>query len=177
MNWEIVGSISALIASMATLLTLIYLAIQIRESNKLARSSSLQSVIDGYSNMATSHALDNSDHIRVYIEGHKDWEKLPIKDKTIFDFMLSQRILHFENILQHHVNGLIDDEHKTAWLSITCSHITTPGGKQWWVYVQNNFAISLVEEMNQFLLNNPSLPSIMETYAYQFEDRPFEKTA
>ena len=64
MNWEAVGIVSTLIASIATLMTLFYLAIQVRESNNLARSSSLLAVLDGLVNQWGQTRLKPTRHQR-----------------------------------------------------------------------------------------------------------------
>ena len=44
MNWEAIGAIGEVIGALAVVASLIYLASQIRQNNKLARNDSLQTV-------------------------------------------------------------------------------------------------------------------------------------
>lgn len=45
MNWEAIGAISEIIGAIAVVVTLVYLAIQIRQSNREARASTLQTAL------------------------------------------------------------------------------------------------------------------------------------
>ena len=129
MNWEVIGVISAFIASVATLLTLFYLAMQLRESNKLARSSSLQAVLEGFSDR-----FCNSDRetFEVFNKAFRDYQSLGPFEKQIFQADMSKQLLHFQNVMQLHHHGLIDDVDYAACATYVCSFICTTGGTEWW---------------------------------------------
>jgi hypothetical protein len=169
MNWETVGIVSTLIASIATLLTLFYLAIQVRESNKLARSSSLLAVLDGFTNNDVNQGFQYPEILEMSIRGYQNWDNLPLREKSLFDGLMTQKLLHMQKILLYHNNGLIDDGNYIAWLAHTAGMIKTPGGQQWWEHARNILAPDVIIAVDQFLANNPDATSFMDTYAYQFE--------
>jgi hypothetical protein len=80
MDWEAISSISALVASIATLATLFYLAIQVRESNKVARSSSLLAVLDGFTSNDINQAFQYPELNEVSSRAHVNWDNLPTYD-------------------------------------------------------------------------------------------------
>ena len=169
MNWEAVGIVSALIASIATLMTLFYLAIQVRESNKLARSSSLLAVLDGFTNNDVNQGLQYPELLDISTRGYQDWESLPKREKSSFDGLMTQKLLHMQKILLYHNNGLIDDGNYIAWLAHTAGMMKTPGGQQWWKHARNIMAPDVITAVDQYLVSNPDATSFMDTYAYLFE--------
>ena len=127
MNWEAVGIVSTLIASIATLMTLFYLAIQVRESNNLARSSSLLAVLDGFTNNDVNQGFQYPELLDISTRGYQSWESLPKREKSSFDGLMTQKLLHMQKILLYHNNGLIDDGNYIAWLAHTAAMMKTPG--------------------------------------------------
>jgi hypothetical protein len=169
MDWEAISSISALVASIATLATLFYLAIQVRESNKVARSSSLLAVLDGFTSNDINQAFQYPELNEVSSRAHVNWDNLPTKDKSLFDTLLTQRLLHFQKIMLYHKNGLIDEDNYSAWLQHTVGQVITPGGRQWWRHAKNILSADIIETVERYIEAHPDTPTFMETYPYFFE--------
>ena len=53
MSWEAIGAIGNLLGAISVLLTLLYLAKQIKENSKLLTTSVYQTAVDGYNEMAS----------------------------------------------------------------------------------------------------------------------------
>ena len=169
MDWEIISSISAFVASIATLATLFYLAIQVREANKLARSSSLLAVLDGFTSNDINQGFQYPELNEVSSRGHMSWENLPKKEKGMFDGLMTQRLLHFQKILLYHENGLIDDDNYSAWLQHTVGQLITPGGQQWWAHGKKIMSADIVSSLDNYIESHPDTPSFIQMYPYLFE--------
>ena len=63
MSWEAIGAMGSLLGAISVLLTLIYLAKQIKENSKLLTTSVYQTAVDGYNEMA-SMFLENPELAR-----------------------------------------------------------------------------------------------------------------
>ena len=63
MSWEAIGAMGSLLGAMSVLLTLVYLAKQIKENSKLLTTSVYQTAVDGYNEMA-SMFLENPELAR-----------------------------------------------------------------------------------------------------------------
>ena len=63
MSWEAIGALGELVGAISVLLTLLYLAKQIKENSKLLTTSVYQTAIDGYNEMA-SMFLENPELAR-----------------------------------------------------------------------------------------------------------------
>ena len=170
MDWEALGSVSALVASIATLATLFYLAIQVRESNRLARSSSLLAVLDGFASNDLNQAFQYPELNEISSRAHLDWENLPKKEKGLFDSLMTQKLLHFQKIMLYHENGLIDEDNYTAWLKHTVGQVITPGGRQWWRHASKIMSADIITIVDEYIASHPSTPSFYDMYPYLFEN-------
>ena len=63
MSWEAIGAVGSLLGAISVLLTLLYLAKQIKENSKLLTTSVYQTAVDGYNEMA-SMFLENPELAR-----------------------------------------------------------------------------------------------------------------
>ena len=63
MSWEAIGAIGSLLGAISVLLTLLYLAKQIKENSKLLTTTVYQTAVDGYNEMA-SMFLENPELAR-----------------------------------------------------------------------------------------------------------------
>ena len=167
MNWEVIGSISALIASVATLLTLLYLSIQVRESNKVAQDASLQAVLDGYSDRAVQTAIESPEKVKLFWKGLLSYEKLSFEDKTVFDGMMTREVFHLRNVMQHYQNGLIDSSEYESWLAFVSAQIKTPGGHECWEQLKVSYLPDVVAAIDGFIEEHASTPSLIDLYPHK----------
>jgi hypothetical protein len=167
MNWDAIEAISAAVATVATLGTLIYLAIQIRESNKLSKSASLQSVTEGYTDHVLVPLMQDPELYDVIERGHCDWTALSSAEKSAFLNYLVIEMLHINNVIQLMEKGLIGNADYEAWLARAASNLVTPGGKECWVYLQKNLAPGVVFAMNDFIDKHPNTSSQLDIYPFK----------
>jgi len=59
MNWEAIGAVGEIIGAMAVVLSLIYLAIQVRQNSNMARAESRLRLVDTFREF--SNSLESSD--------------------------------------------------------------------------------------------------------------------
>ena len=170
MNWEIVGAISALIASIATLLTLVYLSIQVRDSNKLARASSLKAVIDGYTEHSLNSFIENRESLEIYNRGMESYDELTKSERLCYDCMITREVLHLQNVMQQHEHGLVSDTDYQSWLAYVAPQIKSPGGSKCWGLLKPGFPKPVVEVLEEFLELNPSTPSWIENNPHRYNE-------
>ena len=58
MNWDAIGTIGELVGALSVLLTLIYLAKQIKDNSNLLTISAYQTAMDGYNEIAAKFFED-----------------------------------------------------------------------------------------------------------------------
>ena len=101
MNWDALGAIAELLGSVAVLINLIYLAMQIRQNSKSLRINVEQSISDSLSDLYQQVA--NTDLAHVYFKASR------------FGFFATS---YFRKVEQAHLQYLTDNLSKESWESI-----------------------------------------------------------
>jgi hypothetical protein len=171
MNWDAIEAISAAVATVATLGTLIYLAIQIRESNKLARTESLQNVLNGFIEKIGNPLLADPELNEVVHRGFMSWEALTLGERGRFVDHQTRQVLHLQNVMQLYDRGLLDEIDFEAWVSHIASVVITPGGKVAWEYNRNSITPTVVSLLEAYICEHPNMPPFTEAHSYRFETK------
>lgn len=127
MNWEAIGAVSEIIGVIAVIVTLAYLAVQIRQNNDLLRSESRQALV---TNDVTSLSvnMENADVFAKFVsKGELSAEE---QLRMSFIFALDLRNREFEYF--QYKNGLLDEETWLAYRHIILVNHASELGKKWW---------------------------------------------
>ena len=146
MNWGAIGAVSEIVGALAVVITLAYLAIQIRQNNDLLRSESRQALV---SNDATALGI-NIDNIGVFAKYVAGTELSADEQlRMSFMFVLDLRNREFEYFQYKH--GLLDEETWLAYRHVILINHSSVLGRKWWDEVGRGIVApdfsSLVDEM------------------------------
>ena len=116
MNWEAMGAVGDLIGGLAVVATLIYLALQVRQSKellmrneKIALSQVYQSRADARMSMHLAQAQNGADLVQGVWGQPEGVDELNDRDRmTVRQFMLAAYV-HQDNVIFQASLGLIDD--------------------------------------------------------------------
>jgi len=152
MNWEAVGAVSQGLGALVVLPTLLYLALQIRESRRSNRSTAISTWAAGQA-AVLGQASTESELATLLQKGW--WNPNELDDATWYRFMAwHQSLLHHTIALQQmHADGIVDDELFDLELSKSAAVLRTPGARQWWraggrTHVSSTLAARLDREID-----------------------------
>jgi hypothetical protein len=132
MNWSAIAAVAELLAAVGVIVSLIYLAGQVRSSAKQARQAAIQSVVNQMNTVWTSMAA-RRDHSGIWVRGSKGVDALDDEtDRVQFSATMLSMMRPYEEIFYYRRDGLVDD---WTWESIRqqChSLMGTPGFADWW---------------------------------------------
>lgn len=131
MSIQDLGSIGELLAAIATIATLIYLAKQISAFTTQSQSESEREWFNNWHNVVRSWGTD-PETARVFRSGITDWHSLKSNDKLLFHTRFSAIIDHTDSLHRMHARGLVSDELHDAQMDVCLGFLRTPGGSQWW---------------------------------------------
>jgi hypothetical protein len=136
MNWDAIGALAELAAAVGVIITLIYLAVQIRQSsslvaqnNKLLDVSVANSIRDAQNEVSRILACDQA-VARIFWKGLADRSSLSDGDKQQFDSLM---YLQFSGAQQ----GLATESEETM-LSLHWT-LGNAGARQWWEEYESLF--------------------------------------
>ncbi len=118
------------IGGIAVVVSLIYLASQIRQNTRITRASNSREYLTGSSQLG--QMLVDPETASLYLRGLDDFEGLSAEDQVRFTGLMSQE-WNRANQTQHlHQQGLIDDRLFESQRHALAVFLGNPGGRQWW---------------------------------------------
>ena len=154
MSIQDLGSIGELVAAIATIGTLVYLAIQIRQNTKTVRTSTYQAVLDS-SRSDTELILAHPHLERIYRLGRRDPNELTDDERPVFRMLLGQLLLNYEIMFLQHRHGVLDEDLWRGRQEGLRALLFQPGVRQWWTgsapLLQRYFATEFRELVESLL--------------------------
>ena len=88
MNWDALGALAELAGATAVVITLIYLALQLRQNSRLVKASIAATTRES-TNQLTGLLAQDREALRVFYEGLEGRAAMDQRDKQHFDAMVS----------------------------------------------------------------------------------------
>jgi hypothetical protein len=131
MNWEAIGAVAELLGALAVFVTLIYLAMQIRQNTGAVQSAASQAV---HENFALWYGKTQSDPVLldVSIRGMADYWSLSQIEKAQFIALFMNFTIHTQNAYYKWQEGSLAPELWRGWEYVSMNIFATPGGKDFW---------------------------------------------
>jgi hypothetical protein len=143
MTWEQLGAIGELVSGLAVLVTLIYLAAQIRQAKHLMLSNAHQARTDR--NISIMHFLANDDQALQISVDSLVLEDLSPEQRYRAMVVFSSTLRHFEDMQYQHELGLIEEETWNANLDGLVSLTATDTSHELWQECKHMFRKPFVD--------------------------------
>lgn len=106
---ELLGGISGLVAAVGVILTLLYLATQLRQNTEAVRTSTIQGVERGISELMSSwtSSVENAALVQ---KGFSSYDGLSADEKAFMQLTFRRLILHMDTLFWSYRRGLLPEE-------------------------------------------------------------------
>lgn len=131
MNWEEVSAISQMIGSIAVVFSVLYLAIQVHRSTRIAKLAAQDAAAAALRDVTKPFA-ENSELARIWRVGLENLQALSAEDQARFFHSTFQFLKAYETIHFHHVYGLMDEQIWEGWCGLLKHYIASPGIEHYW---------------------------------------------
>ena len=131
MTLQDLGNIGEFIAAVAVVVSLLYLAAQIRQNTRSVQASVYESTNRASSDALTQLGLD-TEAAGIYLAGAQDYEALSEKDRLRFHAMLLATFNNFETLFYHHQRRNVDPELWSSRVVRLRWMVRAPGVAAWW---------------------------------------------
>jgi hypothetical protein len=128
---DALGNIGDFVGGIAVIITLIYLAVQIRDNTRSTKLASMQSTMLAAQNVGILPAQDR-DLARVVRVGLTTPEELDDDEFQQFRYFLINMLRVHEDMFVQHRAGVVDDETWMARASSLRTIFSMPGGRRVW---------------------------------------------
>lgn len=162
LNWEIVAAIAELLSAIGVLLTLVYLAMQIRENTRGLQSASYESVLEGPRDRYFLPMAKEPDLADIFARGLNSLDQLDEKENRRFFYLMYEQLFQMQQVMHLRERDLIPQVDYDAWLDYTASLIKTPGGGAMWLHCEKVITPTLGNLINEYVISHPTTPSFIE---------------
>ena len=137
MNWEAIGAAGEILGAIAVLVTLIYLAIQVRQNTAQQKREELVSIQHGQNSVVSQ--LQSPKIMGAYVRTAE--KKSPtIEDRgTCFSWVL-QYLNHFQIVHEFYRDGSLEEEQYQLWAGFAVAVVAPKGIRRWWEEEQGKLA-------------------------------------
>lgn len=159
MNWEAVGAIGEVAGGVVVVVTILYLARQIRESSRIAKAESQRTLLETapiWTPIATTPGF-----ISELRKAVQSYESLDPDAQGRFTFMLYPLINRVESAYRMYQQEMIDEDAYLAWMYALAAFLREPGLTVWWSDLKQVIGPEFVAALDEILLDEgvPSLSS------------------
>lgn len=151
------GSIGELIAAAATIATLAYLAIQVRQNTRALRSATFQQISMDMSLSAEAISI-NPDLAAIVVKASEDLGTLPPEERIRFHFYLVMLFRRLEAVYVQTLLGSIDLRMTQGFERSAISILTTGGAAQWWQATKTAFSAEFAAHVDSQLTSGTHAP-------------------
>ncbi len=130
MTLQDLGNIGEFIGSIVVMVTLIYLAVQVRQNTSQQRREETVSIQHGQN--AVVSQLQDPAMVRAYVRTADGDIPVTVADRSRAIIWVIQYLNHFQIVYDLHRNGRLDEERYQLWESFAISMVASKGIREWW---------------------------------------------
>jgi hypothetical protein len=173
MNWEAIGAVGETLSALAVLVTLVYLATQIRQNTAQQKREELVSIQHGQN--AVVAQLQDPRVFGAYVRTADD-RRPTIEDRGTALSWVIQYLNHFQIVHELYRNGALNEEQYQLWAGFAAAIVAPKGVRRWWDEEDGRLAFhSEVRELIDSRLQDSENPPIPVTEMWtQFSGEAWE---
>jgi hypothetical protein len=162
MTLDQVYNASQILAAIAVVASLIFVGLQLRQSDRTQRANSLQSVLDGYRDRTFVPGITSGEVMSIWARGLTSLDLLDDNEKRRFWFILLNEFLHMQHVRKLRDLKMIEAVDYEAWLAYTASLVRTPGGVALWPVAKSVITPTVSAMIDDYLKLTPDQPSFLD---------------
>ena len=155
MNWDAIGAIAELLAAIGVVISLVYLAHQIRQNTQSQIRSNNWEVTKELKNSVRQFASD-AELAALTLRGFSDIDSLNQVERFRFDTAIYDWIAGFERALIDAREGHYPDEFVRTISTAIAGFLRTDGGRAWWEQRRAWFTETFTQDVDT-ILNDESI--------------------
>jgi hypothetical protein len=148
------GSLGEFISGLAVVVTLIYLALQIRHNTRAVRSSMHQDMIESTLRIAESLS-DNENVGRIVLKADEDYENLTREERIRFEAYAERVFSNFESVFYSYRNSMIEEDLWESWESSYLVDISRDALRRFWQDERPQHLRDFMDFVDQFYRTHP----------------------
>jgi hypothetical protein len=141
LNLQHLGNLGEFLAAIATLATLIYLALQIKQNTARQKMDASVSIQQGQNNVVG--LMQDPMLMRAFARAGEYGKAAAIEDRAAAINWVCQYLNHFQIVYDLYNDGTLDRERYEIWKGVAVAIVAPKGIRQWWNDESGKMAFSL----------------------------------
>ena len=150
MNWDALGAIAELLGAVAVFVTLVYLALQIRQNTKAVRASAMHASVTHVAELRRD-VYSDAEMTDIYIRGNADPESLNPVEQTRYRTLVHNMMMSQVNTFAQVRYADLPESSWTSQAPIIQRVLGNAGGRWFWQGFSHEFDEHFREEIDEIL--------------------------
>ena len=154
MNWEAIGAVCELLGAIGVIITLIYLAVQVRQNTEQMRDATTDARLTAFDRSVESFArhreyLTREGNSELLAKGLDSYAPLTEAEKYRFCAIIEEYFFAFHALLGRVTEGRYEESLWLAQARRPAQLLKTRGGKEWWEERKYGFTPRFVQTIEE----------------------------
>ena len=150
MNWEAIGASAEGLGAIAVIMSVLYLAVQIRSQTKEARLAATRELAAEH-RRAMEHMFQDKELAALVLAGKHDYTALPVEDRIRVSLVWNGIFRTMEQQYLHVRHGSIDPLYLSSIDRSKKEFLSFPGVQTWWHLSEHAFHDEFCEHVEDLL--------------------------
>lgn len=150
MNWEAIGAVGETLGAVAVVISLIYVAIQIRQNTHETRMHRTQSLVSANSDVNFQMA-NNKQLADIFQAGVLDFQQLPGSEQMRFGALTFSAFNRYSFAYHQFLNGQLEEIFWDVIERELLVFLNLPGAHAWWEKDKSRFLPEFVDHMDALI--------------------------
>jgi len=156
MNWDALGAISELIGALGVIVSLFYVASQIRRNSSALEASTNQAVTDSTQQRLLVPA-QNPALAAALAKARSDFDALTPTERVQLAFFSRATFRGIQNAFFQHRQGLLSEAAWKSYEAIIRNNLSRPDVPAWWPTERETFDEAFAEYVDRLLAERPAV--------------------
>ena len=148
MNWEAISAVGQIVGAIAVVVSVIYLALQVRSNARQTRLASMRSMSNAFNEFLQGLA-GNQQMGELWYRGVTEYETIKGGDLPRFNALIDHLFRIFEEMYYQKLEGHLDPRVWRGFLAPMRDIIAYPGIQAWWQSRKHWFSNEFGESVNE----------------------------
>jgi hypothetical protein len=150
MDLNEIALLAEIVGSIAVVVSLIYVAIQVRQNTRATRSATYQSMVsNSLGLLATMYSEEGN--AELYLRAKDGDQDLSPAERVRVHFLLLAVFRHFDNLHYQHARGTIESEQWRGYIHILDGYLLLSGVVAWWDSNSSGFSVGFQKHVTDRL--------------------------
>jgi predicted histidine transporter YuiF (NhaC family) len=140
MTWDAINAIAEVLGVLAVIVSLAYVATQVRQGNQMALAESERELLENWAS-AISQISANDRITEIFCQGLNDFNSMTNLEKTRFSVVMARLINTYISAIRMDEKSLVSSQEVNIFGDICFAMIIAPGGRQWWELTGRYFTV------------------------------------